>query len=208
MERASEAKRQPVVQQPAASLDIRAVPESANLATALSSSPPTPEQQQTFNTLKYRLHDVNFRRTHTYREFLALSVPEWNSLPQDLQNQLLAEVNGMLERGEFSPAQFLPDPEAPVPIAAAAPPPAAPSPPPTAEQLRTYESIRSKLHNTGFTQTRTLNQLAAMPELQTLTPALRQQLTNEALEMLQRGELRVRPPENQGASNQISVSPP
>jgi hypothetical protein len=136
------------------------------------------------------MHDPVYRRQHTYSAFLEASVPEWTSLPLPMQNDLVAEFNGMVRRGEFDPNQFVPDPAKPDPVATVTAP-AVPSPPPTAEQLQAYESMRRKLQDPGFTQSRTLAELAALPEVQIVTPAQRRQLQREALGMLQRGELSV-----------------
>lgn len=188
-DRFPEATPQPLAY-PTTSTIVRGGPEFVISATASSAFPATPEQQQTFDRLRDRLHDLAFRRTHTYREFLAISMPDWESLPEDMRSQIMVEITGMVERGEFGPNHFVAEQEMPEPVTA---PWAAPSSPPTAEQQRTYESIRSKLRDPGFTQTKTLNELATLPELQTLPAELRQQLEREALEMLDRGALQLRP---------------
>lgn len=168
---------------------------AAEVAAPLA-SPPTAEQQQLFSRLRDRLHDQAFRRTHTYREFMAVSVPEWESLPLDMKQRLITEMNELYARGEFNPSQFVPEAEVPAATTATPTPTPTPtpatSPPPTAEQRQTYELLRSKLHDPGFTQTRTLNQIAALPELQKLPPELHRQLAREVTQMLNRGELRLR----------------
>lgn len=163
---------------------VEVAPDSARAeVTPQLASAPTTEQKRIFDTLRARLHDKQLRVTHTYREFIAMSEADYLALPRDMQDRLMREMADLRERGEFGPDKFRAEP---------AVEPAQPAePPPTPEQQLTYEDIRRKLYDARFTQSRTLGQLAALPELATLPPSLRAQLGREAMEMLSRGELRL-----------------
>ena len=187
---------QPVVH-PAANAVIRTVPESANAA----SSPPTPEQQRTFERLRNRLHAKRSAHPDGYREFLASSVPEWESLPEGMQGQIMAELMALAERDETGLQPSLAANTIPEPMALTAAEATA-SPPPTAAQLQTYERLRSKLYDPEFTQTRTFDQIASMAAQESLPLVLQQQFVREVLEMLKRGELHIlSPAESQEISN-------
>jgi hypothetical protein len=133
------------------------------------------------------LHDVDFKNAHTYREFIESSMPDYVTLPATHQNRLMEEVARMRKHGEFGPEQFRPDPA----TMDTASQPSQPTPS-TVEQQLTLEALRQRLRDPAFTRTRTLGDLAALPEVATLTLEQRQQLANEALRLLSRGEMPLR----------------
>jgi len=62
------------------------------------------------------------------------------------------------------------------------------SAPPTPEQVEHYYSLQSRLYNAAYDHSAVLAELNQ--ESNELTPAQRQELVNEALEMIKRGELK------------------
>ncbi len=60
--------------------------------------------------------------------------------------------------------------------------------PPTPEQVEHYYSLQSRLYNAAYDHSAVLTELNQ--ESNELTPAQRQELVNEALEMIKRGELK------------------
>ncbi len=159
-----------------------ATDEPTNPDPALS-----PAQQESFATLWAQLHDPHFKAARTYRQFIEQSMPAYLSLPASHQNRLMEELARLRARGEFRPEQFRPDPEA----SDNAGPSSHPAPPTVAQQLA-YEAARQRLQDPEFTRSRTLADLAALPEVASLTLEQRQQLANEAMQLLSRGALPLR----------------
>ena len=162
-----------------------------DLASRSSSTPPTNDNTDAnslFDQLLARLHDPTSRVDLSLQEII--SSPGFKHLTVEQMQLLANEVMALIERGDIPKDQFMLSTGQ---IEASTEIPNSDSTlidnPATDEDRQSITNLKARLRDPEYARTLTARKMLSMPEVTALPAELRQELANEVMQMLSRGEL-------------------